>query len=146
MTRSPCPGEGTRSPGFVRDLDNSAAFIDRALALNPNLAAAWNLSGWVRAYRGELDLAIEHHARAMRLSPLDPILYNMQVGTAFAHFLAGRYDEASEWANRALREQPNYPAAKRILAASKALAGQWVKRRKQWHVCVDSIHRCAFPI
>jgi tetratricopeptide (TPR) repeat protein len=109
---------------FLHDLDNSAAFIDRALALNPNLAAAWNLSGWVRAYRGELDLAIEHQARAMRFSPIDPILYNMHVGTAFAHFLAGRYDEASEWANRALREQPNYPAATRILAASKALMGQ----------------------
>jgi adenylate cyclase len=109
---------------FHRDLDNSVAFIDRALALNPNLSAAWNLSGWVRAYRSELDLAIEHQARAMRLSPLDPILYNMQVGTAFAHFLADRYDEASEWANRALREQPNYPAATRILAASKALADQ----------------------
>ena len=108
---------------FVRDLDNGAAFIDRALALNPNLAAAWNLSGWVRAYRGELDLSIEHHARAMRLSPLDPILYNMHVGTAFAHFLAGRYDEATAWATRALREQPNYPAANRILAASNALAG-----------------------
>jgi tetratricopeptide (TPR) repeat protein len=109
---------------FLRDLDNSAAFLDRALALNPNLAAAWNLSGWVRAYRGELDLAIEHQARAMRFSPLDPILYNMHVGTAFAHFQAGRYGEASEWANRALREQPNYPAATRILAASKALSGE----------------------
>jgi TolB-like protein/class 3 adenylate cyclase len=108
---------------FVHDLDNGAAFIDRALVLNPNLAAAWNLSGWVRAYRGELDMAIEHHARAMRLSPLDPILYNMHVGTAFAHFLAGRYDDASGWANKALREQPNYPAANRILAASNALAG-----------------------
>ncbi len=108
---------------FVRDLDNGAAFIDRALVLNPNLAAAWNLSGWVRAYQGELDLAIEHHARAICLSPLDPILYNMHVGTAFAHFLAGRYDEASGWANRALHEQPNYPAATRILAASNALAG-----------------------
>jgi TolB-like protein/class 3 adenylate cyclase len=108
---------------FVHDLDNSVAFIDRALVLNPNLAAAWNLSGWVRAYRGELDVAIEHHARAIRLSPLDPILYNMHVGTAFAHFLAGHFDEACEWANRALREQPNYPAANRILAASYALAG-----------------------
>ena len=109
---------------FARDLDAAAASIDRALVLNPNLAAGWNLSGWVRAYRGELDLAIEHHARAMRLSPLDPILYNMHVGTAFVHFLAGRFDEASSWAKRALLEQPNYPAANRILAASLAFAGR----------------------
>jgi TolB-like protein/class 3 adenylate cyclase len=46
---------------FLHDLENSAALIDRALALNPNLAAAWNLSGWVRAYRGELDWAISRH-------------------------------------------------------------------------------------
>ncbi len=109
---------------FVRDLDSAAACIDRALVLNPNLAAAWNLSGWVRAYRGELDLAVEHHLRGMRLSPLDPALYNMHVGMAFAHFLAGRYDEASSWAQKALHEQPNYPTANRILAASYALAGQ----------------------
>jgi adenylate cyclase len=115
---------------FARDLDNGAAFIDKALGLNPNLAAAWNLSGWVRAYRGELDLAIDHHARAMRLSPLDPILYNMHVGTAFAHFLAGRYDEAIRWANSALREQPNYPAANRVLAASNALAGHLSEARE----------------
>jgi tetratricopeptide (TPR) repeat protein len=98
--------------------------------LNPNLAAAWNLSGWVRAYRGEVDRAIEHHSRAMRLSPLDPILYNMHVGLAFAHFLAGRYDEAASWAQRALHEQPNYPAANRILAASTALAGRLTEARQ----------------
>jgi TolB-like protein len=115
---------------FVRDLDGAAACLDRALVLNPNLAAAWNLSGWVRAYRGEIDLAIEHHARAMRLSPLDPILYNMHVGTAFSHFLAGRYEEALAWAQKALHEQPNYPAANRILAASHALAGRLEEARQ----------------
>ena len=75
----------------VGDLDGGAAFIDRALVLNPNLATAWLLSGWMRAYLGEPDVAIEHLARAMRLSPLDPILYQMQSGIAFAHFFAGRY-------------------------------------------------------
>jgi TolB-like protein len=109
---------------FTHDLDAGAACLDRALVLNPNLAAAWNLSGWVRAYRGELDLAIEQHARAMRLSPIDPALYNMHNGMAFAHFLAGRYDEASSWAQKALHEQPDFPAANRILAASHALAGR----------------------
>jgi TolB-like protein len=66
---------------LVGDLDSGAAFIDRAVALDPNFARAWYASGWVRVYRGEPEVAIEHQARAMRLSPLDPILYNMQVGT-----------------------------------------------------------------
>ena len=109
---------------FVRDLDNGAAFIDRALALNPNLSAAWNLSSWVRAYRGELDLSIEHHARAMRLSPLDPFVSAAQNGIAFVHLCAGRYDEASSWAEKALLENPNYHPALRVFAASNALAGR----------------------
>jgi TolB-like protein/class 3 adenylate cyclase len=105
-------------------LETGAALIDRALALDPNLAAAWHNSGWVRIYLSEPQAAIEHMARAMRLNPLDPLLYGMQNGTAAAHFLAGRYDEASSWAEKALREHPNHSPAMRMAAASHALAGR----------------------
>ena len=43
---------------------------------------------------------------------------------AFAHFLAGRYDDASSWAQRALQVRPSYPSAIRLAAASSALAGR----------------------
>ena len=109
---------------LVGDLDSGVAFIDRALVLDSNLARGWYASGWVRVYRGEPELAIEHQARAMRLSPLDPTLYHMRVGTAFAHMLAGRFDEASSWAERAFREEPNYHPAAIVKAASNALAGR----------------------
>jgi TolB-like protein/tetratricopeptide (TPR) repeat protein len=109
---------------LVGNLDSGVAFIDRALALDPNLARAWYASGWVRAYRGEPEVAIEHQARAMRLSPLDPTLYHMQVGTAFAHLLAGRFDEATSWAERAFREEHKYHPAALVMAASHALAGR----------------------
>src|SRR5262245_44076091 len=62
---------------LIGDLDSGVAFIDRALSLDPNLARGWYASGWVRVYRGEPELAIDHQARAMRLSPLDPTLYHM---------------------------------------------------------------------
>jgi TolB-like protein len=111
--------------GFLAgDLDSSAAILDRAHLLNPNLTTAWYLSGWIRAYRGETDVAIEHLARAMRLSPLDPTLYHMQVGTGFAHLLSGRFDDASAWAEKGFREEPNYLPATAIMAASHALAGR----------------------
>jgi adenylate cyclase len=48
----------------VRDLDAAVAAVDRALVLNPNLAAAWYSSGWVRNWLGQSDLAIEHFAHA----------------------------------------------------------------------------------
>jgi TolB-like protein/Flp pilus assembly protein TadD len=106
------------------DLDSAVAFVDRALWLNPNLAAAWFLSGWVRIFRGESETAIERFERAMRLSPLDPILCSMQNGIGFVHFLAGRYAESSLWAEKSFREQPNYLPATCVTAASHALAGR----------------------
>ena len=112
------------------DLDGGAAFIERALFLNPNLAGTWLNSGWVRVWLGESEVAIEHLARAMRLSPLDPILFRMQGATASAHFFAGRYDEASSWADKALRENPNLQQALRVAAASHALAGRLDKARE----------------
>ena len=108
----------------VHDLDAGRAFIDRALVLNPNQAAAWFFSGWTRIWGGEPDAAIEHLARAMRLSPLDPRIHAMRSATAHAHFFAGRYDEASSWAAKALREFPDFYGGLRISAASHALAGR----------------------
>ena len=108
----------------VGDLDRGAALIDRALALNPNLAAGWYASGRIRGYLGEPDLAIEHLERAIRLSPLDMQTARLQSATAFAHFLAGRCDDASSWAQRALQVRPSYPSAIRLAAASSALAGR----------------------
>jgi tetratricopeptide (TPR) repeat protein len=87
-------------------LDAGAALIDRALALDPNLAAAWHLNGWVRLPRGEAETAIEHLARAMRLSPRDPLPHAMQNATVAGHLLAGSYDKAASWAERTLHVQP----------------------------------------
>jgi TolB-like protein/tetratricopeptide (TPR) repeat protein len=109
----------------VGDLYGAAAMLDRALTLNQNSASVWNNSGWVNVFRGETETAIKHLANAMRLSPLDPFLFTMQCGTAFAHFFAGRYAEAVSWAERAVREgPPSFLGSTAILAASHALAGQ----------------------
>jgi TolB-like protein len=106
------------------DIEAGIALIDRALVLNPNLAVAWSASGWLRAFVRDPDVAIEHLTRAMRLSPLDPLMFFTQAMTGFAHFLAGRYDEARNLAERASREQPHFLGAIRVAAASNALAGR----------------------
>jgi adenylate cyclase len=120
--------------GFVMarllgNLDDGAAFIDRALSLNANLARAWQYSGWVRIWLGEPELAIEHATLAMRFSPVDPWLCSMQTAIAFAHFFAGRDDEASSWAAIALRERPEFQPALRLSAASHAIAGHLDRAR-----------------
>src|SRR5262245_919995 len=107
--------------------------VDRALRLNSNLAIAWGSSGWLRVWRGEPDIAIEHLARAMRLSPLGPMMGEAQSATAHAHFFAGRHEEACRWASKTARENPRVPGGVRILAASNAFAGQVEEARAAVH-------------
>jgi TolB-like protein len=109
---------------FAGDLDQGVALIDRALVLNPNLAAAWFLGAYLRLWRGAHEEAIERFKHAMRLSPLDSEMFRMQAGMAMAHLLARRFDEASSWAEKAFRDLPVFTMAIGAVAASHALAGR----------------------
>lgn len=106
------------------ELREGIALVDRALLLNPNLAAAWFLGAFLRIWCGETETAIEHLGHAMRLSPLDPELYRMRAGMGLAHLFAEEFDLATSWAEAALRELPTLLLAVAILAASDALAGR----------------------
>jgi TolB-like protein len=109
---------------FGGHLESCIAWIDRALVLDPNLSAAWSLSGFQRISRGEPDDAVERFQRAMRLSPLDPEMFQMQTGMAMAHLFARRFDAASSWLEQAGREAPNVLRIYGFMAASHALAGR----------------------
>jgi TolB-like protein/Tfp pilus assembly protein PilF len=115
---------------LVGEIEDGDAFIEKALSLNPNLAWAWLYSGWVKAGTGRPDLAVEHIARARRLSPHDPQDFSIQTAMAFAHFVAGRYEEGLASAQAAVRDRPGYQLANCVLAANAALAGQPIEARK----------------
>ena len=108
----------------VGELDDGMALIERAVALNPNLAAAWRFSGYVSVFLGQPDLAIEPLERALRLSPLDPLIFIVQNGIVLAHFFAGRCEEALAYAKKTMAQNPNYATAIMMAAVSAALAGR----------------------
>lgn len=114
----------------IGDLDSGDSLINRALTLNPNLASAWFFGGWVKVWLGETATALDHLARAMRLSPQDPNMYNMHAATAGAYFIAGRYDQAMSSATMAVEDQPNYVLANSLLAASAAHCGHALIARR----------------
>ena len=113
----------------VGDLEQGAALIERALTLNPNWAWAWLFSGWTQMWLGEPEVAIERLVRAMRLSPQESQMFGMEAAMAWAHFFAGRYQEAMSWAEKAVREQSNYFPALSILAGSCSMAGREAEAR-----------------
>jgi tetratricopeptide (TPR) repeat protein len=105
------------------ELDDGEALLEQALALNQNLAWVWHFSALAKAYLGDPQTAIEHAARAMRLSPQDPQTFAMQMATAWGRFFLGRDEEASRWAEAALRQQPNFLISACVAAAGAANAG-----------------------
>ena len=106
------------------NLDAGGLYLDRALSLNPNHAFAWFASAWVKIWLGNPDAALQHLTHVMRLSPLDPNVAGVRVTIAFAHYFAGRYDEASSCAQQILQETPNFHMALRMAAAANALSGR----------------------
>jgi TolB-like protein len=99
--------------------------LRRALALNPSSAAALRCTGWVGVYVGDVDLALEHFERAMRLNPLDPEIGAVLCGQAFACIQAGRADDAVQLARRALAEMPSFSNGHIALTTALAAAGRW---------------------
>ena len=118
------------------DFDRAVSLLDRAQALNPNLAMAWHLGGWIRCFNGQQDLAVEHLERAVRLSPVDPQRPGMLAAIAAAHFSAGRFDAASSLSKTAMLEQSNNFIAALVAAAANAMAGNLdVATRAMERVC-----------
>jgi adenylate cyclase len=98
--------------------------LEKALALDPNSAWAWNRSGWLQSYLDCPEVSIEHFKRALRLSPFDPMNFNVFFGISGAHFVAERYRDAALWAEKALLDRPSAIWIYRNLVAVYALLGR----------------------
>jgi adenylate cyclase len=108
----------------IGDLERAAALIEKAVALDPNSAMAWNRSGWVNAFLDRPEIAIEHFERAIRLSPFDPMNFNCYFGIRNAHFAAGRYEESLAWCRKGMLERPELLWPLRSMVACLALLGR----------------------
>ena len=118
-----CMG-GVTLASIALEVEAGDAYIDRALVLNPNLAIALANSGLVKIWLGEHALAIDRLTHAMRLNPLDPLLYRVHGLLAYAHFFSGQDEQALSWAEKAFLVQPFFPAVAGIAAACYAKANR----------------------
>jgi TolB-like protein/class 3 adenylate cyclase/Flp pilus assembly protein TadD len=107
------------------------AALDRALALNPNAAHAWLFRGNIQAVRNQPAEAIEALERARRLSPFDPLAFHYAGNIAIAHLAARRFEQAIEWADRALHNQPRHVPAMRVKVIAFAHLGHFDEARAE---------------
>jgi adenylate cyclase len=69
---------------MVGDCESEIEMADRAVALNPNSSNAWGCRGWVHRIAGLPEEALRSFERAIRMSPLDPMLHRSLLGMAMA--------------------------------------------------------------
>jgi adenylate cyclase len=121
---------GRANASLSGDFDTAREMVDRAVALNPNAALAWEQRGWTYQIAGQPEEAIRSFERSIRLSPFDPGLFSTLAGMGTAFIGLGRFDEAVAAAKKALQMNQTYGAACRCLAAALAHLGRDAEVRK----------------
>jgi TolB-like protein len=110
------------------DIGAMAALAERALVLNPSFARGWFISGVIKLWAGQPDLAIEDCETSLRLSPRE------RTGTTLcviggAHFFARRFNETIPKLLLAVQEDTSYHQPYRYLAACYAHMGRFDEAR-----------------
>jgi adenylate cyclase len=121
---------GLISVFMVHDYEGAIEMADRAVALNPNSFLAWYARGWVYRNAGQPEEAVRSFERAIRLSPVDPMLHQVFNGMGMASIELGRFDEAIVAGKKAQRQNPSYSPAYRCLASAFAHLGRDVEARE----------------
>jgi adenylate cyclase len=110
--------------GFIqlwrRKHELAVAELKRAIELNPNCSLAFGSLGTVLSYSGEPDESIKNNEIAIRLNPRDPSIFFRYSGLAMAHFVAGRYSEATQWARKCIHRKPIWRVGQAVLVAGLA--------------------------
>ncbi|MGB5558332.1 MAG: LuxR C-terminal-related transcriptional regulator [Paracoccaceae bacterium] len=119
--------------------DESIAALERAVELNPNCSLAYGSLGTALGLVGRVDEAITNQEIAIRSNPRDPSIFFRFSGVALAHYLAGRYDDAIEWAGKAVHRMPRWYFAHFVLAASHMQSGREAEAKAAIADCLKAM-------
>ncbi|MFD2854440.1 hypothetical protein ACFSZS_06120 [Seohaeicola zhoushanensis] len=124
----------------MTDQSDARAYIDRALAIDPNSAWGWMRRGWLEVYDRHYEAALASFLHAEALSPLDPFRFNMLLGRAAVESRPdGDADEAVRLTREAMTLAPTMTWAYRFLALSLVRAGRLGEARRPCAGCSTPI-------
>ena len=115
---------GAVRAALTRDHDSALAAVDRATMINPNAAAVLGFDALTRCLCGAYDKAIEHAEKALRLSPMEPLVYHAEVAFGSACLLTGRTEEAVSHARKAIEGNRNFALPYCVLALGSEQLGR----------------------
>jgi adenylate cyclase len=115
---------------MIGEDENEIEMADRAVSLNPNSFHVWLNRGWVYHIAGLPEEAIQSFERAIRMSPIDPLLHRAFTGMGMALIELRRFDEAIVAGKRAQHQNPSYPSAYRCLTSAFTHLGRGAEARE----------------
>jgi adenylate cyclase len=115
---------GAVRAALTRDHHLALAAVDRATMLCNNTALVLGFDALTRCLCGDYDKAIAHAEKAMRLSPLEPLIYHAAFALASACLFMGRDEDAEVQARKAIDGNPNFALAYCVLAIASARLGR----------------------
>jgi DNA-binding SARP family transcriptional activator/TolB-like protein len=120
------------------DIRAALSELEVAVDLSPNFSLGHYTLSFVQAQSGDAQTAIEATDHARKLSPYDPLLFAMLATRALALMRLGRYDEAANWALKAIARPNAHVHILGIAAHCLALAERHDEARR---VAADIQHR-----
>jgi adenylate cyclase len=109
--------------------EEARRYLHRALTLNPNSEYARGYLGISYAFGGDHDAALQHLDEVIRLSPRGLLVVLWHLGKGWAALLAGRYEQAVEFAERASEANRVFPDTYAVLASAYGHLGNKVGAR-----------------
>jgi TolB-like protein/class 3 adenylate cyclase len=106
------------------DLATAIPWLDRAIALNPNLARAYGRGAIIRNFAGDYALAADHVDRAFRLSPFDYDSFTFSKARGDSHLCRRQLPEAIQWLRKSAQENDLHAPTFLCLGSALAHAGQ----------------------
>ena len=108
------------------------AEFERALALNPSLAAAHGQIGFAKLANGHAEETESHELEALRVSPRDTDGYIWEHYAAMAKLSLGADEEAVDWWRRSIELNRNFPIAHLYLAVALEELGRLDEARAEF--------------
>ena len=115
---------GAVRAAVTRDHASALAAADRALMICNNSALVLGFDALTRCMCGIYDKAIEHAAKAIRLSPLEPLIFYAEFALSLACLLTDRSDEAIANASKSLEVNRNFAFTHCVLALGLVRLGR----------------------
>jgi TolB-like protein/Flp pilus assembly protein TadD len=104
--------------------------LEKALSLDHNFFNAYPLMGIAKIAIGKAEEAEEHIAKAMLLSPKDPMLHAWYLVAGAAKLFVGQDAEAISWLSRAIEANRSYSVPYFYLASAYAQLDNLAEARK----------------